>query len=115
MILLAMESVMLYLEQELEKRGWKQADLARYANMDTGMVSNIMSGKRNIGPTTGVSIAQALNVPPEFIFRKAGLLPEMPEPTAQTEQLLHLFNQLDDEEKEDALFFLEVLIQKKNR
>ena len=44
MILLAMESVMLYLEQELEKRGWKQADLARYANMDTGKNGRAVRG-----------------------------------------------------------------------
>lgn len=103
MILLTMESVLLFLEQELERRGWKQADLARNANMDTGMVSNIMSGKRNIGPATAVSIAQALKIAPEILFRKAGLLPPAPVSTAQTDQLFFLFNQLDDKRKKDLI------------
>lgn len=103
---------MLFLEQELERRGWKQADLARNANMDTGMVSNIMSGKRNIGPATGVAIAQALNIAPEILFRKAGLLPDVPENTAQTEQLLHLFNQLNEADKATIFRMMEVMLDK---
>lgn len=103
MILLSMESSIEYLLTEMEKRGWKQSDLARHAGLDSGLINNYISGRRNIGATSALAIAKAFKVAPEIVFRKAGLLPNVPESTAEEEQLLYLFRQMTPDQRRDVL------------
>lgn len=69
-----------YLDEELARRNWRPADLARAAGISTGSLSQIYSGTRNPGPDIANAIAVGLGVPPDVVFRKAGLLPEQPGP-----------------------------------
>ncbi len=59
-----------------------------------------------------VQIAPFLHLSKEAAVRLAGLLPPVPESTAQSEQLLHLFEQMDEAKKEDLLFYARFLLQK---
>ena len=59
----------------LEKKGWKQSDLARSAHISTGTISDVVSGRRRVGKDMATSIATALKLPPEQVFRAAGILP----------------------------------------
>lgn len=113
MILLSMESSIEYLLTEMEKRGWKQSDLARHAGLDSGLINNYISGRRNIGATSALAIAKAFKVAPEIVFRKAGLLPNVPESTAEEEQLLYLFRQLSNYDREAVLNFVEFTSRRK--
>jgi transcriptional regulator with XRE-family HTH domain len=65
-----------WLTDELRKRGWSQADLARAANIHRQVVSTYINGRRS-KPDEDVlrSIARAFKMPPEEVFRAAGLLP----------------------------------------
>lgn len=103
MILLTMETMIEYLESNLRQRGWTQADLARHAGLDSGLINNYISGRRNIGATSALAIAKAFKVAPEIVFRKAGLLPNVPESTAEEEQLLYLFRQMTPDQRRDVL------------
>lgn len=103
MILLTMETMIEYLESNLRQRGWTQADLARKSGLDSSLVSNFFAGRRNVGAASAVSIARAFNVAPEIVFRKAGLLPNVPESTAEEEQLLYLFRQMTPGQRRDVL------------
>lgn len=103
MILLTMETMIEYLESNLRQRGWTQADLARKSGLDSSLVSNFFAGRRNVGAASAVSIARAFNVAPEIVFRKAGLLPNVPEATAEEEQLLYLFRQMTPDQRRDVL------------
>lgn len=113
MILLTMETMIEYLESNLRQRGWTQADLARKSGLDSSLVSNFFAGRRNVGAASAVSIARAFNVAPEIVFRKAGLLPNVPESTAEEEQLLYLFRQLSDYDREAVLNFVEFTSRRK--
>lgn len=66
-----------WLKLELEKRSWRQIDLAKRAYIDQGLLSRILNGITNAGPDTCISIARALKIPPEQIFRRAALLPKL--------------------------------------
>lgn len=98
-----MESFITWLEAELIKRDWRLADLARKANLDTGSISRILSGTRKPGPEVCVAIARALNYPPEVLFRLAGLLPPDPGVDPEEKEVLHLFRQLQAEQRKLAL------------
>lgn len=65
-----------WLEEELQKREWKPAYLAHKAGISRGALSNILSGLRRPGHEVLNAIAQALSIPPEIVFRQAGILPE---------------------------------------
>ena len=92
-----------WLNNELDKQGWTQSELARRAGLSRGTLSNITSGSKGIGEETCRAIARAFNVPPETVFRAAGILPNNPGMDEDYEELKHIFNQMTDEEQEEFL------------
>jgi transcriptional regulator with XRE-family HTH domain len=63
-----------WLSDEMHKRGWSQAELAREAEITKGALSHIFSGTRKPGVLMLKSIARAFNLPEEHVFRVAGIL-----------------------------------------
>ena len=108
-----MENIADFIKAEIERKGWSQARLAKAAKLDSAVISNIINEKRGIGWESARAIADALNIPAETMFRKAGLLPPAPAKTEQTDQLLYLFNQLDPDKKQELLGYAEYLLLKK--
>lgn len=77
----------------LEKKGWSQSDLARAAHISTGTISDVVSGRRRVGKDMATSIAGALKLPPEQVFRAAGILPpELDDPWV--EEMSHKLTRL---------------------
>ena len=68
-----------WLNEELIKRNWSQADLARKSGLTTAGISRLVTNDRKPGPEACMSIAKAFNYHPEIVFRAAGLLPPKPE------------------------------------
>ena len=110
MIILTMETVIDFLKDNMKKRNWSQADLARKSGLDTSLVSNILSGRRNIGVTSANAIAKAFKIPPEIIFRKAGLLPEVLDSSERLEELIYLYNLMPEEYQKDLIDYAHVRI-----
>jgi len=52
--------------EELEARGWSQADLAAIVGRDSGMVSAVISGKRAITVETARDLSGAFGTSPQF-------------------------------------------------
>ncbi len=98
-----------WLNAQLARKGWIQADLARASGITTAQISRIMSGRRGIGRESCNAIAKALGVPPETVLRAAGLLPDEPEENELTEELIYIFNQLTAESQVRAVAQLRAL------
>lgn len=64
-----------WLQSEMNQRGWTQADLARRSHVTQTHISRIMSEMRRPGPDALMNIAQAMHLPADEVFRRAGLLP----------------------------------------
>ncbi|MGC1374647.1 MAG: helix-turn-helix transcriptional regulator, partial [Anaerolineales bacterium] len=64
-----------WLRKELEERGWSQAELARQSKLSPAQITRLLNGERGIGETGLNAIARALRLPPETVFRAAGMLP----------------------------------------
>lgn len=64
-----------WLNTEINTRGWTSNELARRAELSSGAISLVLSGQRSPGPDFCLGIARALRIPPERVFRQAGLLP----------------------------------------
>jgi len=103
-----------WLEDELLRRKWDQSQLLRYGGLTSGQVSRIISGERKSGPTACLVIAKALGLPPEEVFRKAGLLPPAREPVEGTEELVHYFAQIDPDDRARLLVIARALWEAKD-
>lgn len=95
-----------WLQSELDKRGWSQADLARAIRMTTATVSRVMSGDRKPGIEFLIALAGALKVPPEEIYRAAGLLPPITESKQITEEINYLMAGMTPDERQEAIEYL---------
>ena len=105
-----MESFGEWLSLQLNERRWRQADLARAANLDSAVISNLVNGRRGPGEDTCRAIAHAFGLPAESIYRAAGLLPELPTmDEAMREILEYKLGELTLAQREEVLRFIEFI------
>lgn len=57
-----------FLAEELEARGWSQADLSYILGMDAGQLNKLISGKAAINPDIAIALAAAFDMPAEFFM-----------------------------------------------
>ena len=114
-VLVSMENFSEWINQELKKRGWSQADLARASGRDPGVISNLINNRRGYGADLVKDIAIGLKVPQEIAMRAAGILQPVPEITEQNEEISYLFDQLKKEGKEDLIIYARFLLEKQER
>jgi len=67
-----------WLLEQIEERGWTQAELARRAGLAQSTLNRIINETRQLGPDAALAIARALGERPETVYRLAGLLPPAP-------------------------------------
>lgn len=94
-----------WLQEELKKRDWSTADLSKKSGISQPHISRIMSGSRKAGTDALEAIARAFNLPPDLVFRRAGLLPptkeELDELELEWNQIFE--NALSDQERKELL------------
>jgi transcriptional regulator with XRE-family HTH domain len=71
-----------WLGQQLERRGWSYQDLADRAGFSRSGVSLVMTQRQGPGLDFCKGVARAFHLPPEYVLRKAGLLPPSTEDMA---------------------------------
>lgn len=101
-----------WLIDEMNRREWSQADLARYSDLNRAVINKLLNGQSMPRPSTLEGIARAFRTPVEKVFRIAGLLPEISETDGFNEEVLHNINQIQDpKRKSTALLLIKALIQ----
>lgn len=93
---LLMETFGAWLQEELNKRKMSQADLSRASGLTTAAVAYLINGRRNAGEDACSKLAHALKLPPETVFRAAGLLPPVSEDEAKFEDWKYLLEGLNE-------------------
>jgi len=103
-----------WLEEEMQRRGWSQSELAKRAFLNRAVINKILSRMTKPTPETLQAIARALGYPQELVFRKAGLLTDPPPPNHDPDiQLaLHLLSNLPPDARREALEFIQFKAQK---
>lgn len=93
-----------WLADKLVELDMKPADISRTTGMDSGVLSNIINGKRQQPSVeTCKLLAKAMNIPLEEVYRAADILPEKQNYDPITEAVLNLMGTLDNKEKQDIL------------
>ena len=106
----------IWLDNELKQREMSQADLAKKSGITPPQISRIISGARGVGEDAAQKIAMAFKLPPEEIYRIAGILPPEPNQDETLSRISHLYHTLKDKaSKTRALEFLEFLSQQEEK
>ena len=95
-----------WLSGKIVESGLSQRKVAERGGISPTSISDAISGKSPAGYEVCMGISRGLGIAPEVVLRKAGLLPTVPARTAQHEQLLHLFDQLSEQEKKEVLGYV---------
>lgn len=92
-----------WLEEEMSRRDWTPADLARQAGLYKSTLSKILNRERSAGPEVCNALARALGLAPAVIFQRAGIMDKSPltdlEQDELLSQLLSLAKQLSPAER----------------
>lgn len=95
-----------WLQSVLDERGWSRADLAREAKIQNSSLSDIFSGRRNVGTDLATAIADALKIPQEEVYVVAGLLRPRKNRNQTVEQIVHVLEDLSVEEQREFLSYV---------
>lgn len=91
-----------WLVEEIKNRGWTQSELSRRARVNRQVISSYINARRDApDERILIQIAGALNLPPESVFRAAGLLPPVSKDAADLEEWREILSYLTDAEKEE--------------
>lgn len=107
----------MWLENELEKRGWSQTRLAKLSGV-TRQAINAYVKQRRVTPDrdTLQGIARAFNMPVVDVYRRAGILPEQTKPIdSVSEAIVHHLKGMTDKQKRDVLEYIEFVQSKATR
>ncbi len=94
-----------WLDKQLKLLDLSQADLSRTTGITTAHMSRLISGQRKPGNDAILSIARALKIPPEDVFRAAGILPPAIDPnhTPSLGEWMKMFTDADPDTREQLL------------
>ena len=109
--MLSMDNFGAWLLQELERREMSQSELSRVSGLSRGTLSNLISGTRGRGPDSIEAIARAFKMPPEHVFRMAGLLPQKADTDEWVEEMNHKMGLLDHAKRPMAERLLNALLE----
>lgn len=102
-----------WLKQEMASHGWSLRELARHAGISHTAILNVLKGHTRPSALFCTKIAQALRVPAEEVYRRAGLLPAVPPEEASLLEANYLFAQLSESEQETVLTMMRALVEKR--
>lgn len=97
-----------WLIEQMNERGWSQADLARSSGLTRQAISNYVNAVRTAPDAEAcVALARAFKLPPEHVLRVAGYLP--PEPDQDRPpgllEMIEIFRNATPEEQEEMIAY----------
>jgi transcriptional regulator with XRE-family HTH domain len=106
-----------WLEGELKARDWRQADLIKRGGINSGLLSQILSGQRRPGPGACRKIAKALGLKESQVFEIAGLMKDTDRPKFNpiVEAAANMLNDLSIEDQEEVRALVRVKWERKQR
>lgn len=66
-----------WIRAQADERGWSLREVAKRAKISTGALNQVLGQGYGAGPSFCISISKAFGIPPEDVFRLAGILPQI--------------------------------------
>lgn len=108
-----MESMDQWFSHILSKYDITPAEIKRRSGLSESHMSKVLKGERSFGEDAIRKIAKAVGVAPETLFREVGILPPAPEKTEAHEQLLYMFDRLNEQDRRAVLTMIQFLLSQK--
>lgn len=110
------ESFSAWLQRQLDRREWSQADFARRAKVSTGLVSNWLAGERRPNPSSCDRIADVFLVDVDEVLAIAGHRPRLPQDRLDEIHAAFdpILRHLDPLDFEDVKTLVKVLVEQAN-
>lgn len=106
-----------YIDEQIRLRGWSARELARRAGVSNSSVLRALH--LDADPPASyevlVAIANALRIPPQTLFVKAGIFPKEPRTTTTQREILNICQQLPGHLQADLLRYAEYLFTQRTR
>lgn len=101
-----------WLTEKMRERNWSQSDLARASGLTRQAISYYLSEKSKQPDEFALQrIAKALKMPPEPVYRAAGLLPASADEDPWVEEMDHKLRQLSPSLRDVAGRFIDSMLQ----
>ena len=107
------DDLAMWLKVELSARAWSLREMARRVGVSHTAIANVANGRAQPSPNLCREIARVLQVPPEHVFRRAGLRPPEPLATPPLAEANFLFAQLSAGEQETLLTMMRALADRR--
>jgi DNA-binding XRE family transcriptional regulator len=98
-----------WLINQIDDLGWTQRELARRAGLSHTTINQVISEQRTPTWDFCASVAKALRIPEDEVFRLAGLKPPLPPAVAEEREAMRLFRSLPGVLREVVLTVLRAL------
>jgi transcriptional regulator with XRE-family HTH domain len=108
-MVLMQNELVLWLTKSIEDKGWSLRELARRSGVSHTTISLVLTQQRLPTWDFCAQVAQVFDMPPEQVFRMAGLLPPLSEDKEKEEELLGHFYELDNNGKKEAIAVIQAL------
>jgi plasmid maintenance system antidote protein VapI len=112
---LSMENKGQWLKDLLDDVDMTPAELSRATGIDSAVISNIMNGRRGVGPDVAKKISTALKLPPETVYRMAGILPTKPSEDKHAAELRQIYEELNTGNREDLIDYARLKMEQQER
>lgn len=99
----------------LKERNWIPADLARISGLSPATISRIGSEDRGVSIRTCKLIANAFNVPSEFVMRIAGIMSDKPVNSPILEEANYFLQQISDQDQKMAIVILKAISEERSK
>lgn len=110
------DNFVVWLEERMLEKGLSQSQLAQEGGITRSAVSKLLTRQQQKpGVDMLTAIAKALNLPPELVFRKAGMLPARSIEEIDYEELKVLYSKLNDRDKNDVLDYIRMRIKRRQQ
>ena len=106
-----MDNFVAWLNAEMEKRGWSLQLVAGRIGVSHTAMANIANGCTRPSADVCQRIALVFHVPPEEVFRRAGLLPPDLREMTVLREVAHFLRQLSPEQQDATLTFVRTLVE----
>lgn len=104
-----------WLNEQMRREKWSQADLARAAGIGPSTVYKMLNSKsKRPDPESCLGIARALDISPVTVFRAAKLLPADPE-FPELDDLKFVVAQLPGQARQEILAIAKVILEFHNK
>jgi len=110
-----MEEFSEWFRNELNKRDWSQADMARISDMKSSHISRLINGDRNPGKKTCRQIARAFKIPQQEVFIHAGQIDPPHNYDPEINRIIHKISELKPEYRIEVEDLIDVKLKRQKQ